>query len=475
MKKLMLDYKVSTITVSMRIPNCELHLINIGKYLEIDENILGIKYTYNSNLTIIKGKYSTSIYKKSKNKNQNKINKRLFYNQVSLILKIPKESSFPENIIHVKIFGNGSLHLTGIKEEIIGQSLHECKMCIIIINKLLLGLLNKNVNILLTKDENEIFLDNNNNIYTVGFGSLAESSKTSKLYEGTSKFNIIGYKMTESTGTLFANANSVKGNLYIINKKEYIVKNNIFIANKMEGKRTKSILDLNGNYIGFSKINLIKNKNKLYKNNSNIYCNDEFIFYETDNKSTIIGNISYTINNFQGTNYIKKNFLQPNKSDEKNVLEVSYNCNPFKNSYSAFDLENFSDEQFILNYDFNINNINIFLNLNIELNREKLFKELFLKKYIVEYTPDKYSGVKLTFKVHNLQNTLDDNIFKTVSRQGLCICNNKCTCKNITFLIFQSGNIIATGFKSIKDINLILNHFEYLMNEIKPNIIKKIF
>ena len=60
---------------------------NIGRYLDIDDTILGIKYHYGNGGSIIKGKYLTAIYKKSKSKNENKINKKLFYNQVSLIIK----------------------------------------------------------------------------------------------------------------------------------------------------------------------------------------------------------------------------------------------------------------------------------------------------------------------------------------------------------------------------------------------------
>lgn len=80
-----IDIKVATITLTTRLPDCELHLINIGKYLEIDDEILGIKYNY-AKMSIIKGKYLTTIYKKCKTKKECKINKVLFYNQVSMIV-----------------------------------------------------------------------------------------------------------------------------------------------------------------------------------------------------------------------------------------------------------------------------------------------------------------------------------------------------------------------------------------------------
>jgi len=72
--------KISTITLSTQLPNCKINLINVGKYLDINDFIIGIKYQF-GNLNILKGKYSTTVFRKSKNKKQEKINKILFYNQ----------------------------------------------------------------------------------------------------------------------------------------------------------------------------------------------------------------------------------------------------------------------------------------------------------------------------------------------------------------------------------------------------------
>ena len=106
--KIQMDVKISTVTLSTKLPNCQLNLTNIGKYLDIDDDIIGIKYNY-ADLSIMKGKYLTTIYKKAKIKNAEKINKTLFYNQISIII------NNNGNNVNVKLFGNGSLHLTGCK------------------------------------------------------------------------------------------------------------------------------------------------------------------------------------------------------------------------------------------------------------------------------------------------------------------------------------------------------------------------
>ena len=397
----MIDYKVSTITMSMRIPDCQLNLINIGKYLIIDDEILGIKYNYGET-SILKGRYSTSIYNKAKVKNDKKINKRLFYNQVTIIVK-----NNENNNINVKIFGNGSLHLTVIKDTDDG------KKTLLLIYKKLMELINKYHSILIIKDINSVYIDNNNMVY------------------GNIDNKIVGYKTS-------------KDSIYIINKKEYTIINikdvKYFISNKLEAKRTKSILNLNGDYVGKSQIELVKNKSKLYKNNSNIYLDDKFIYYDNGQEAIIIANIIYTFDE------------QPVQKIEckDSIIELNYCCNPFNNK---IDL-NVSDD-----FNESVNCINIYFKLPFQLNRERLYKQLIINKFNCEYKPE-YSGVKLIYK-------------KNENDNGICLCNNKCTCKNITFLIFQTGNIIVSGFKAINQIDSVLGLFEQFILKIQNIIIKK--
>ena len=421
-----LNYKISTITMSLQIPKCNLNLMNIGKYLDIDDNIIGIKYNFGKS-SILKGKYSTSIYKKSKIKNQNKINKRLFYNQVSIIVNL--NPTLQDKIINVKLFGNGSLHLTGIKDP------SEGKKVIILLYTKLLNLCKKHDTILLTADVNNVYLDNSNNVY-----NRDSNNKT-----------IIGFKYISSNNEV----------LYNIHKKDYIIdpNTNLFISKKFESKRSKPLLNLNGEKVGISRIELLKNKSKLYKNNSNVnfdYQNG-FIYYDGDGKSNIIGKIvyDYTDNIYsQNVDHI----------DVEPIVEYKYNCTPFLSDstlYTIKDLDKLTKQEF----QSDINCINIYLKLDFELNRQRLFNELVKKLYITEYKPEKYSGVKLRYKISK----------QSTQTLGLCECTNKCTCNNITFLIFQSGNIIVTGFKSLDEIHDIVNNFKTLILSIKNTVKMKTF
>ena len=401
-----MDFKISTITISTQLPDCQLNLTNIGKYLDIDNEIVGIKYNY-ADLSIMKGKYSTSTFKKSKNKNVDKIKKTLFYNQITLVL------NNNGNNVNVKLFGNGSLHITGCKSEIEGIDVTKT------IYSKLKSLIDKRDILLLTKDENGVLLDKDKLIYSFN------------------NYSNIGYK---------------KENKYILNKKEYVIDNKtgMFISVKMENKRKRSILNLNGELIGHTKIELFKNRNKFYKNNNNIFIDyqNNFIYY---NNNILIGKIEYNIN------------FNNNTHDTVDVHEIDFFCNPFKNTdIKKLDGIINDDTKIKSLIDFNVNCINIYFSLNYEINRQRLFNKLVEHDYICKYKPESYSGIKLIYKygLNNIKN-------------GICSCSDKCTCTNITFLIFQSGNIIVTGFKNTKEIDNILNNFIEYLSLLKENIQKK--
>lgn len=406
--------KISTITMTTKLPECALNLTNIGKYLDIDETIVGIKYNY-ANLSVTKGKYSTTIYKKSKLKNESKINKVLFYNQVSIIV------NNNGNHVNVKLFNNGSLHLTGCKMIDEGDAITR-----LLYNKLN-GLKDKKDLLLLTMDKNGIFTDRDNLVY----------SHTTR--------QIIGH---------------FSDNTYFIHKKEYDVDINtgMFISKKIETGRKKPMLNLDGEPIGYWQIELLQNKTKLYKKNSNVFYDfsNGFIYH---NNKTIIGKFVYHIDIDKVTQ----------KDSSCEIIEINYICNPFIDE--NYTIEN---KQIITD----INCINVYFKLPFDINRQRLYEQFIEMEYICKYKPESYSGVKLIYKLPTIQS--DESIQSDKSRQsnetlidGYCRCSSKCTCRNITFLIFQTGNIIATGFKTQREIDMCCQHFIEICNNHKTYIQKK--
>lgn len=402
--------KISTITLSTKLPDCQLNLTNIGKYLDIDDIIIGLKYNY-ADLSIMKGKYSTTVYKKAKVKDSEKINKTLFYNQISIVV------NNCGNDVNVKLFANGSLHLTGCKSIMEGYDVTQ------LIYQKLKTLVLKTDTILLTKDINNILLDKDNLIY------------------GYTSKQIIGHCKTSESKK------------YIINKKEFFIdhKTGMFITEKMETQRRHFIHNLDGEHIGHTKIELLKNRHKFYKNNTNVYFDREsgLIYY---NNESIIGKIEYNIDYNKITDVTSVN----------DVLEIEYECNPFLVKDYSLDNVKISDV-----IDLNVNCMNVYFTIDYKINRQRFYEHLIDMDYICKYKPESYSGIKLIYKIPLYEN---NNV-----TPGLCPCTNKCTCNNITFLIFQSGNVIATGFKSNQQIKIATDNFFQLCKHVKTKIQKRLF
>ena len=103
-----MEYKISTMTVCSMFVNEQIDLFNISKYMQINDCIVGIKHDIGGKC-IMKGQYAT--YKCSKEPKSN------FYNQVSILIR-----TGPQNEINCKLFGNGTIQMTGCKSKADAQS-----------------------------------------------------------------------------------------------------------------------------------------------------------------------------------------------------------------------------------------------------------------------------------------------------------------------------------------------------------------
>lgn len=236
---------------------------------------------------------------------------------------------------------------------------------------------------------------------------------------------------------------------YIINKKSYVMdeKTEMFISSKVEKQRKKMIYNLDGEYIGYSQIELMNNRNKFYKRNTNsVYCDraNDLIYY---NDKILIGKIVYNIDNANVTQ----------KENVMDIMEVKYDCNPFVKC----DYELGSKD-----LNLSVNCMNVYFNINYTINRQRLYDKLLEKGYICKYSPETYSGIKLVYKL-----SLNKNVSGNV--MGMCHCSTKCTCLNVTFLIFQSGNVICTGLRSDDESKLVTDDFIEMCSDMKDSIQKK--
>lgn len=106
---------ISTTNISINLPN----LINcLNKYIIPCSQESSEK---SSKEGIITAKYGTITIGQQENKKVRK-NKKFFYNQITIVVRISNGNSSSKNI-NMKIFNNGNLQLTGLKKE---QDGHKC-------------------------------------------------------------------------------------------------------------------------------------------------------------------------------------------------------------------------------------------------------------------------------------------------------------------------------------------------------------
>jgi TATA-box binding protein (TBP) (component of TFIID and TFIIIB) len=105
-KKLPDDVCISTMTICCDV-DIEFNVNNIAKYIELNKsNIISIGYGRNDDPNT-----NRSLFPKKRQKKKKKA-KRVFYNQVSLAVKIDSKL---DKLINIKLFTNGSIQMTGCK------------------------------------------------------------------------------------------------------------------------------------------------------------------------------------------------------------------------------------------------------------------------------------------------------------------------------------------------------------------------
>ena len=114
----------------------------------------------------------------------------------------------------------------------------------------------------------------------------------------------------------------------------------------------------------------------------------------------------------------------------------------------------------------NIVMINSDFNINYKINRTNLHNYIIKLGFYSSYEPTMYPGVNIKY-YHNKTNNIN----------GICNCNSVCNgkgrgcvegdCRSITIAVFNSGNIIITGGRSLENCNTAYNFIKNILLENK--------
>lgn len=280
-----------------------------------------------------------------------------------------------------------------------------------ILHKSLVQMCNDTEEIMLSKDSDGVYVDKHNFVY------------------GTNHKRVIGYKMNE---------------MYMIGNKAYSIdkRTGLFISCK-KAQGVQEILDFDGQLVGTKCLKVSNGVKRVYKNNSSTRIIDDIVFFSNENVNIVLGHHVYDMK----SNDWEKN-LQVHQSRDEVVLH-DYRKSPF---YGPVPAET--------RYSAQIHCGNVTFDLKQTIDREALSKAFLRKDYLCKYNPQIYAGVKLTYKIP----------LRDYANNGLCGCNNKCTCSKVTFLIFHSGKVIVTGFKEESAMEPVIASFKDIFKRIyKPH------
>ena len=335
-----------------------------------------------------------------------KESKSNFYNQISILIE-----TGPNNEINCKLFANGTIQMTGCKSK------EDAQNAMRILYKTLLGMALETREIMLFKDMNEVLVDTDNFVY----------SMTSK--------RVIGFKKGDDSYTIKSKVYKIDG------------KTGLFIDTK-KIKNKFTILDYDGNEIGHKSIEISKGIKRLYKKNTRTTTIGDMIYFCNENSAIVLGQNVYSLNDEQLVTLKKCN------EEMSDILLVQYTCSPFMEGSILRDM------QYIPEFNVEIHCANATFDLKQTIDRQVLYEELLKRDYLCKFNPQIYAGVKLLFKMP-LKNEKTNGLY-----DGLCKCNNKCTCSKVTFLIFHSGKVIATGIKNESETRDLIKSFANIVSKI---------
>lgn len=416
--------KISTCTFIANLSSI-LDLEIIFKNIDIDDEILGIKYNNRS-----RGSMKTP---------------GTFFNQMTarvFIKDIDKE-------INLKAFSNGKFQITGVKNT------EQVSVCI----KLFLKKIVKIEGVCLEKVKIVDYIINDekdyNNIYD-------KNGKNIQKYDRFNSIKIYGYdkKLKE-----YYNLGFKKGNdKYVIDKKtvQYFKENKWFV-DITHKNFIKNIYDLDGNHIGHYKYTMnYKRKNLVLQG-----C----IFYQKDKNTRVIHN-KYNFEIGEEHLVLKQDYQQElakrneDINENLNLIELKYTAIKNKEISDKIKNDSLFDKGFNDNIKIETSNINSNFKMDIKegciLDKINIHNILTSEYNMLSYyKPDsKYQAINIAVYFDS-----DLNIVKVSNSY----------CYKFTVTIFQNGKIMISGCTNKKQIVTVKNMVISIFSENINNFIVKKF
>lgn len=412
--------KVSTTTVTASFPY-PINIVDVAKYLPLDDVIIGIKLVYaGGGSSIIRGVAKMS--KKAKD----------FYNQVTFTIRLPMKNC-SSILVSCKIFHNGTLHVTGthtLQEATDASNLLLTRLLLLKGCKMVA--LRKDIKFT-TSFDNLIYSSNGNVIGWIDKRTISELEMT--IDDSTTDFfgtNPIIYLKSEYVMPEYIDISKLSsGGLKAL----------VFVSSKWIDN-CKKIYSVDGEEIGQKVLNF-----KL--NNSRRHYEVKYGRIYSGNK--IVGNEDIVWQD----DYVQK--LNSSSKYQKYLLEKG----GLMHNISAFPYYDNNDNKLIhktrfVDTDFFTHMINMFFKAPFKICRKRLHKTFLDKGYYSRFEPCSHAAVNLRFHYNDL--TLNDD-----ENRGKCIkiFKRTCNCKDISVSCFNSGKMNITGLATLQQGTIV---YDFLKN-----------
>lgn len=449
--------KVSTTTVTSSFP-CPVNIIDLAKYLPLDDVIIGIKLVYaGGNSSIIRGVAKISTKAKD------------FYNQVTFTIRLPlrktrdeieNNNDKPSSIlISCKIFHNGTLHVTGT---------HNLDEACDGLNLLLERLLGFNGLKMVAIRPHLPFITSYDNLL---YGSHG---------------NVIGWIDPATVTTLVDNVESKDSKESKDSQESQDVTDCTNLKTKSEvtkpkgsgkpGKPGKPLIYMRNEYVVLEKISIAKSSfyvfvsNKWIDNSKRIYTLDG----ESIGRKRLIFNLDISRRHFDvqfgyiyaGNKIVGKEIdewepkhlrtLQKCSKHTSYLLKTGGVLHPMhtfpeQGAYQVETLLQILQKPFS-HRDFNVYMINMFFKAPFKICRKRLHKAFLDNDYYSRFEPCSHAAVNLRFHYNVLTVNDETNCGKCVK-----VLNRTCNCKDISVSCFNSGKMNITGLANEEQGHIVYN------------------
>jgi hypothetical protein len=428
--------RVSTTTVTSSFPFA-VNIIDVAKYLPLDDVIIGIKLIYaGGHASIVRGVSKVSTKPKD------------FYNQATVTIRLPIRNTCDTEekssiLVSCKIFHNGTLHVTGT---------HNLDESCDTLNHLAERLLRLHGFKMVLMRPQLPFLCSHDNILYDSDGNIIGWMNYRVIDDDLDGSEIIDHILSKQCAMANKNWISLRNEYVMLERLQHYESSHlVFVSNKWVDNR-KQIYTLDGEYVGHKQL--------------------VFKLGIARRRFEVKYGYIYAGRKIVGTEHIEW------VSDSARLLQLNTLTYLLERGCVVHPVGSFSasERDLLRNYRFSYDSIkvymiNMYFKSPFAILRNQLHRILLENGYKSRYEPCSHAAVNFRFHYH--PSTIDDwnNCGKCLESSNRT--TERCKCKDISISCFNSGRMNITGLSNHEQGDVVYNFVKRFFIEHEESIVAK--